>query len=177
MFAEDARRVLVTTTSSTGTTRAATLDAGYDSSTVASPDPVQRLAAVLRMLTNDVRGIDPLYGTIRRDLATIPRKNMMREDQVFAARLALGGPWGHVASPLAGRRRTDDSPAKIARLLGVPEWRRHVRVLLQCRELDHWIASRPSTRRSAAGRARRSCGSTPGASATPCAAGSPTWSG
>ena len=85
-------------------------------------------------------GIDPLYGTIRRDLATIPRKNMMREDQVFAARLALGGPWGHVAAPLAGRRRTDDSPAKIARLLGVPEWRRHVRVLLQCRELDHWIA-------------------------------------
>ena len=144
VFREDPHRVLVTTElvyrDDAGLE---TLDAGYDSSTVASPDPVQRLAAVLRMLTNDVQGIDPLYGTIRRDLATIPRKNMMREDQVFAARLALGGPWGHVAAPLAGRRRTDDSPAKIARLLDVPEWRRHVRVLLQCRELDHWIAQSP----------------------------------
>ena len=55
-------------------------------------------------------------------------------------RRPVGGP---AAAPLAGRRRTDDSPAKIARLLGVPEWQRHVRVLLQCRELDHWIAQSP----------------------------------
>jgi len=143
-FGEDPRRVLVTTElvyrDEAGVE---TLDAGYDPSAMASPDPVHRLGAVLRMLTNDVPVVDPVYGTIRRDLATIPRKNMMREDQVFAARLALGGPWGHVAAPLAGRRRTDDPPAKIARLLGVPEWRRHVRVLLQCRELDHRVAQSP----------------------------------
>ena len=119
------------------------MDVGYDPSAMSSPDPVERFAAMLRMLTNDVPGVDPLYGTIRRDLATIPRKNMMREDQVFAARLALGGPWGHVAAPLAGRHWSDDPPAKIARLLGVPEWRRHVRVLLQCRELDVWLGESP----------------------------------
>ncbi len=140
-FREDPNRVLVTTElvyQDDG--GPPTLDTGYDPSAMSSPDPVQRLAAMLRMLTHDLPAVDPLYGTIRRDLATMPRQNMMREDQVFAARLALGGPWGHVAAPLAGRPRTDDSPAKIARLLDVPEWRRHVRVALQCRELDHWIA-------------------------------------
>ena len=35
---------------------------------------------------------------------------MLREDQVFAARLALAGPWGHVAAPLAGRAATKARP-------------------------------------------------------------------
>jgi hypothetical protein len=58
---------------------------------------------------------------------------------VFAARLALSGPWGHVAEPLARRARDEDTAADHARLLGVPPWRRNVRVLLQCRELSHWV--------------------------------------
>ena len=140
VFVDDPRRVLVTTQivyrDSEGVE---TLETGYDPAAMCSADPVERFAAMLRMLTTEVALVDPLYAMIRRDLATIPRKNMMREDQVFAARLALAGPWGHVAAPLAGRRRADDDPLEIARLLGVPEWRRHVRVLLQCRELAHWI--------------------------------------
>jgi glycosyltransferase involved in cell wall biosynthesis len=144
VFREDPRRVVVTTELVYGDeTGVASAQAGYDPTAMSSPDPVRRLAAMLQMLTNDVPGVDPLYATIRRDLAAVPRRNMMREDQVFAVRLALGGPWGHVAAPLAGRHWSDDPPAAIARLLGVPEWRRHVRVLLQCRELDHWIARSP----------------------------------
>jgi hypothetical protein len=94
---------------------------------------------MLRLLTAGVSRVDPLYGMIRRDLAAVPRKNMQREDQVFATRLALAGPWGHVAAPLAGRRRVEGTASGLVSLLGVPAWRRHVRVVLQCRELNHWV--------------------------------------
>jgi glycosyltransferase involved in cell wall biosynthesis len=145
-FRDDPRRVLVTTQlvyrDGTG---AESVETGYDPTGLASRDPVERLARMLRLLTTEAPLVDPLYAMIRRDLATVPRRNMMREDQVFASRLALAGPWGHVAAPLAGRHRVDDSAADIARLLGLPEWRRHVRVLLQCRELVHWIDRSPLT--------------------------------
>ncbi len=140
VFEDDPRRVLVTTQivyrDGEGVE---TVESGYDPATMGSADPVERFGGMLRMLTTDTAIIDPLYAMIRRDVATMPRKNMMREDQIFAARLALAGPWGHVAAPLAGRGREEDTALQVARLLGVPAWRRHVRVLLQCRELSHWI--------------------------------------
>jgi hypothetical protein len=83
--------------------------------------------------------LDPLYATMRRDLATLPRRNMLREDQIYAARLALAGPWGHVAAPLAHRRRHEGTASELTVLLGVPAWRRHVRIVLQCQELSHWV--------------------------------------
>ncbi|HEX5089026.1 MAG TPA: glycosyltransferase family 2 protein [Nocardioides sp.] len=139
-FAEDQRRVVVTTQivyrDDAGVE---TLDTGYDPSALSSTDPVERFAEMLRLLTTDFAMLDPLYSTMRRDLATIPRRNMLREDQIFAARLSLAGPWGHVAAPLAGRRREEGTAAGIAGLLGVPAWHRHVRVLLQCREMSHWV--------------------------------------
>ena len=139
-FAEDPGRVLVTTeVVYRDDAGLETLDTSYVAMALGSADPVERLAGVLRTLTADTAMVDPLYGVIRRDVATMPRKNMMREDQVFAARLALAGPWGHVAAPLAARRRAEDTPRDVARLLGVPEWSRHVRVLRQCDELLHWI--------------------------------------
>lgn len=135
-FAEDERRVLVTTqivyADGDGIE---TLDTGYDPSPLASPDPVERFAAMLRLLTSGFALLDPLYATMRRDLALMPRRNILREDEVFAARLALAGPWGHVPAPLARRDRAESPAADLARLLGVPDWHRHVMDVLQCRAL------------------------------------------
>jgi glycosyltransferase involved in cell wall biosynthesis len=153
VFAADERRVLVTTqivyTDDKGVE---TLDTDHDPTAMSSPDPVDRFAEMLRLLTSDFATIDPLYGVIRRDVATLPRTNMLREDQIFAARLALAGPWGHVAAPLAHRRRQDGPVSEITGLLGVPAWRQHVRALLQCRELAHWVTCstlRPAQQRRA----------------------------
>jgi glycosyltransferase involved in cell wall biosynthesis len=151
--AADPKRVLVTTEivyrDETGVE---TLGGGYDATPMGSADPVERFAGMLRLLTTEAVRVDPLYATIRRDVATVPRRNMLREDQVFAARLALAGPWGHVAAPLARRTRREGSARDLARLLGVPSWHRHVRVLLQCRELSRWVdraALTPTQRRRA----------------------------
>jgi glycosyltransferase involved in cell wall biosynthesis len=144
VFAEDEQRVLVTTqivyTDDEGVE---TLDTDHDPTAMASPDPVHRFTEMLRLLTSGFATIDPLYGVLRRDVATLPRTNMLREDQIFAARLALAGPWGHVAAPLAHRRRQDGPVSDVTDLLGVPAWRQHVRVLLQCRELSHWVTQSP----------------------------------
>ncbi len=141
VFEEDRRRVMVTTQVVYRDAEGLeTLDTRYDPAALSSPDPVERFAGMLRLLTSDFATIDPLYGMMRRELATIPRRNMLREDQVFAARLALAGPWGHVAAPLAGRRREEGTASGLAALLDVPRWHRHVRVMLQCRELSHWVA-------------------------------------
>jgi glycosyltransferase involved in cell wall biosynthesis len=140
-FAEDERRVVVTTqVVYRDDDEERTLRGDYDPAPLSSPDPVERFAALLHLLTSDFASLDPLYGTMRRSLATLPRRNMLREDQIFAARMALAGPWGHVAAPLATRRRQEGTAASLAALLDVPAWQRHVRVLLQCRELDHWVA-------------------------------------
>lgn len=152
-FAADERLVVVTTqVVYRDDDGVETLDTEYEPSAMSSPDPVERFAEMLRLLTTDFAMLDPLYATMRREVATIPRRNMLREDQIFAARLALAGPWGHVAAPLAGRRRQEGTAAGIAGLLGVPAWHRHVRVLLQCRELSHWVAQSaldPAQRRAA----------------------------
>jgi glycosyltransferase involved in cell wall biosynthesis len=141
VFAEDERRVVVTTQivyrDDDGVE---TLATDYDPSALSSADPVERLAEMLRLLTTDFATLDPLYAVMRRELATIPRRNMLREDQIFAARLALAGPWGHAAAPLAARRRHEGTAASLADLLGVPGWHRHVRVLLQCHELSRWVS-------------------------------------
>lgn len=140
VFAADPRVVVATTQvvyrSATGVE---TLATGYDPSPLASPDPVERFAGMLRLLTSDFATLDPLYAMMRRDLATMPRRNMLREDQVFAARLALAGPWGHVAAPLASRRREEGTASGLAQLLDVPGWHRHIRILLQCHEMSRWI--------------------------------------
>ena len=140
VFDEDGRVALVTTqivyVDDEGIE---TLDTSYDPSAMSSADPVDRLAGMLRLLTSDFATLDPVYGMIRRDLALMPRRNMLREDQVFAARLALAGHWGHVAAPLARRRREEGTASGLADLLGVSAWQRHVRVILQCRELSHWV--------------------------------------
>jgi glycosyltransferase involved in cell wall biosynthesis len=155
-FAEDERRVLVTTQILyTGADGLETLTAEYDPAALASPDPVERFAEMLRLLSADLAAldpVDPLYGMMRREVAVLPRRNMLREDEVFAARLALAGPWGHVPQPLARRVRHESTPSGLVHLLGVPAWHWHVRAALQCQELSSWIAQsslEPAQRRRA----------------------------
>jgi glycosyltransferase involved in cell wall biosynthesis len=137
-FAEDERRVLVTTQIAyTGTP----VHTDYDPTAMASSDPVVRLSGMLRLLTSGFAVLDPLYSMMRRDLAVLPRRNILREDEVFAIRLALAGPWGHVPATLARRHRSEVSSAHLVELLGVPRWHRHAMDVLQCRELLDWVAS------------------------------------
>lgn len=140
VFADDERTVLVTT-------QIVYLDgdgveatpAEYEPVAMSSADPVERFAEILWVMTNGYATLDPLYATMRRELAVLPRRNLLREDEVYGARLALAGPWGHVAAPLALRRRSEIAAVEAASLLGVPSWHRHARDVLQCRELLHWI--------------------------------------
>ncbi|MFL6143623.1 MAG: glycosyltransferase family 2 protein [Labedaea sp.] len=140
-FAEDERRVLVTTqlayTGPDGITRT---DPSYDGGRLAAADPVTRFAEMLRLLNESPLLVDPLYGVMRRDLVvTIPRRNMLREDEVFATKLALAGPWGHVPEILAHRNTREIRITESASFLGVPSWQAHFANTLQCAEILRWL--------------------------------------
>ena len=94
-----------------------------------------------------------MYGLFRRSpVALIPRRNILKEDEVFAAKLALAGPWAHVPAVLVHRRTRDDSLYAIARRLDVHPWEPHVANALPCRELLRWLphaALTPEQRRQA----------------------------
>ena len=64
---------------------------------------------------------------------------MLREDQVFATKLALAGPWGHISEVLGGRNWSLERHSAVARKLGVPAWHRHFATALQCREMLRWL--------------------------------------
>ena len=105
-----------------------------------SDDPVTRFIEMLRLLNESYLLIDPLYGLLRREPALqIERRNMLREDQVFATKLALAGPWEHVPEVLAIRNWKDEPASVIARQLDVPSWQAHFRTTLQCRETLRWL--------------------------------------
>jgi hypothetical protein len=72
-------------------------------------------------------------------VVAIPRRNMLREDQVFATKLALAGPWGHVPEVLAHRNWKSERLINVARRLDVPTWQTHLVNALQCREMLRWI--------------------------------------
>jgi hypothetical protein len=140
-FAEDERRLIVTTqvayTGPDGVTRS---DTSYDGARMASLDPVERLREIMRLLNESYLLVDPLYAMVRREpVAAIPRRNMLREDEVFATKLALAGPWGHVPLILAGRNTRIERMPKQAKRLGVPGWQAYLATTLQCREMLRWI--------------------------------------
>ena len=133
---------------------AETLHTGYDPAALASEDPVERFAEMLRLLTSGFALVDPLYAMMRRELAMLPRRNMLREDETFAARLALPGPWGHVPMPLASRRRAEVSAVELVGLLGVPRWHRHVSEVCAvpgAASLDRAVGARPTAASSRSG--------------------------
>lgn len=111
--------------------------AAFDASRLRSARAVERFAEMLRLMNESHLLLDPLYGTMRRDaVSRVPRPIMLFEDQVFAARLALAGPFGHVGEVLS-YRRAEPFPrlSATAAKLGVPRWHAHVATALQCREL------------------------------------------
>jgi hypothetical protein len=95
---------------------------------------------MLRLLNASHLLIDPLYGMVRREtVAAIPRRNMLREDEVFATKLALAGPWRHVPEVLAHRIWKHERSNAVVQRLGVPSWQRHFATTLQVREILRWL--------------------------------------
>jgi glycosyltransferase involved in cell wall biosynthesis len=135
LFEADPRLILVTTNISYTALDGTVQSGRYDGAALASDDPVERFAELMRLLNASHLMIDPLYGLMRRSVvARIPRRNMLHEDEVYAAKLALAGPWGHVDEVLAHRHWTDDQVPALGRLLGVPRWQWRIRNFLQARE-------------------------------------------
>ncbi len=140
VFAEDPRLILVTTGMAYTGPDGVTQSAVYDGTALRSDDPVERMAEMLRLLNESHLLIDPIYGMIRREpVVGIPRRNILREDEVFAVKLALVGPWSHIPDVLAGRGWKADRIGNIARRLGVPSWQSHFANTLQCREMLRWL--------------------------------------
>ncbi|MFC3983148.1 glycosyltransferase family 2 protein [Streptosporangium jomthongense] len=139
-FAADERLILVTTQMSYTDPEGTTSTGAYEGSGLLSDDPVDRFAEMLRLLNESHLLIDPLYGLMRREpVMSIPRRNMLREDEVFATKLALAGPWGHVHEVLAHRHWKHESMNVISGRLGVPGWQVHFSTTLQYMEILHWL--------------------------------------
>lgn len=151
-FAADPRLLLVTTGLMYTGPDGVTDSPRYDGGGLGSDDPLVRLVEMLRLLDQSQLLVDPLYGMVRRaPVAAIPRRNMLREDEVFAAKLALTGPWGHVPEVLAHRSWRRERIKTVAVRLGVPVWQSHFANTLQCRELLRWLPVAGLTREQVRG--------------------------
>jgi glycosyltransferase involved in cell wall biosynthesis len=140
----DPRLVLVTTQLSYEGADGSVSSAAYDGTALGSDDPIVRLREMLRLLNASHLLIDPLYAMFRRErLVAIPRRNMLREDEVFAAKLALAGPWAHIGEVLGHRHWKAEKIGTLAGRLGVPQWQSHFSNTLQCRELLQWASVAP----------------------------------
>lgn len=139
-FEQDERLILVTTKIAYTDPDGVTRTGDYDGTALRSGDPVERFTEMLRMLNESHLMIDPLYGLFRRaPMVAIRRRNMLREDEVFATKLALAGPWGHVPELLGHRNWKHENIRVLARRLDVPAWQAHVATTLQCREMLGWL--------------------------------------
>jgi len=139
-FAADDRLILVTSqleyTDPDGLTQTAT----YDGTALGSDDPITRFTEMLRLLNESHLLIDTLYGLFRcGPVMRIERRNMLNEDQVFAAKLALAGPHAHVPEVLGARYWKHERLSAQARKLDVPPWEAHFVNTLQCREMLRWL--------------------------------------
>jgi glycosyltransferase involved in cell wall biosynthesis len=140
VFADDPRLILVTTGISYTTEDGQVQTASYHGNGMTSDDPLERFLEILHLLNTSHLTIDPLYGMMRREIvAAIPRRNMLHEDEVFATKLALAGPWGHIPDVLAERVWKDDTVAGLGRRLEVPVWQWRIRNALQARETARWL--------------------------------------
>jgi glycosyltransferase involved in cell wall biosynthesis len=111
----------------------------YEVGPLADDDPLERLGELLRLLNQSYLLIDPLYGLMRRSaVAQLPRRNMLREDQIFAMKMALAGPWTHVPEVLGRRGWRDETRTALARRLGVPTWTARAATTLQLVEMMRW---------------------------------------
>ena len=140
-FTEDPRLILITTQQLYLSPDGASRTLPYDRTELHSAQPDVRFAEMLRLLTESHLLLDPLYALMRLPVARrIPRRNMLREDETFAATLALAGPFGHVPEILARRRiRPFTRLPVLAERLAVPRWHARIATALQCRALLHAI--------------------------------------
>jgi glycosyltransferase involved in cell wall biosynthesis len=124
----------------------------YDGAAMRSQDRIDRFVAMLKMLNQDA-AIDPLASLMRREPVTrIHRQNMMREDQIFATKLALAGPWGHAPEVLLLRRWKHATRIELAAYLDVPAWQGRFTTAFQTRELMRVVSDAgflPADRRKA----------------------------
>jgi glycosyltransferase involved in cell wall biosynthesis len=134
---DDPRLILVTTRQAHVDPDGGVNSASYEATRMRSDRPVERFTEMLRLLNESHLLLDPLYGMTRRAwVAPLPRPVMLFEDQIFAARLALAGPFGHLDQVLSYRRsKPFPRAAATARRLGVSVWQAKLATSLQCREL------------------------------------------
>src|SRR5262245_130366 len=139
-YATDDRLVVVTTAIEYVGDDGVSRTGEYQGHGLSSDDPVERFEEMLRLLNISYLVIDPLYGLMRRSAVVgIPRRNMLREDEIYATKLALAGPWAHVNEVLARRGWTAETLPGLARRLGVPVWTAHAATTLQGRDLLRWV--------------------------------------
>jgi glycosyltransferase involved in cell wall biosynthesis len=142
VYADDPRLILVTTQIAYQGDDGQVDTAAYEGTDLGSDDPIERLVEMLRLLNESHLLIDPLYGLFRRDVvASLPRRNTVKEDEVFATRLALAGPWGHVNEILAHRHWKSERLTKVAGRLNVPAWQAHFSNTVFLREALRWLAA------------------------------------
>jgi glycosyltransferase involved in cell wall biosynthesis len=137
VLADDPALILVTTQQAHVSPGGSVETASYDATRMRSARPVERFAEILRLVTESHLLLDPLYGMmLRASVAQLARPIMLFEDEIFAARLALAGPFGHIDQVLSYRRSKPFPQLSVtARRLGVPPWQAKVATSLQCREL------------------------------------------
>jgi glycosyltransferase involved in cell wall biosynthesis len=136
VLAGDERLLLVTSQIEYELDDGSTVSQVYNRPELGSDDPATRFTEMLRLMNEGFATLDPVYGLMRRaPVATLTRKNLLFEDEVFAARLALLGPWGHVPQVLATRGWSYTSRRTIAERLDVPRWQVGIAWELQVREL------------------------------------------
>jgi len=133
----DERLILVTTQQAHVRSDGVVETEAFDAQRLRSDQPVERFAEMLRLLNESHLLLDPLYGMMRPErVAPLPRPIMIHEDQVFAARLALAGAFGHIPTILSFRRAEPfQRQVAVAAKLGVPRWQAAMATSLQCREL------------------------------------------
>lgn len=112
----------------------------YSGTDLRSDSPTVRLGEMLRLLNESHLLLDPEYGLFRREaLQRITRRNMLNDDQIFATKAAVAGPWGHVPEVLGRRSFKFERPPVLARKLDVPMWQARFVNTLQCMELLRWL--------------------------------------
>jgi glycosyltransferase involved in cell wall biosynthesis len=154
MFSEDPQLLVVTTRQGHVQPGGEVESTGYDRADLRSPRPLERFKGLLYVLAESDVDLDVLYGMVRPGpVAALPRPVVMNEDQVFAARLALAGPFGHIDEILSFRHAPPfGTRAATARRLGIPVWQARVPNIVMCRELSTAVAEArldPGERREA----------------------------
>ena len=139
VFHNDPRLFLVTTQLNYVLPDGSNYTLEYSDKTLGDDDRIRRFDKMISYLIAGSLPLDPLYALIRRPvLATIPRRNAIGEDEVFAAKLALAGPWGHVPEIL-GTRHVRIRGYGLARFLDVPQWQAYVPTAVESWELLRFL--------------------------------------